>query len=246
MIKNYNSRVPEDVYALCKYYKERNLSTAYVLPMAGLSSFDFHGHLVDTYLDLKNYYIYAKCTNPLYSLTDNINLVHCFRATNNEETEVYYYLQFEIPDDFKKYYDLFLQNKLNHLDPVSAEILRIAKLLTVVNGECKWYYFGATPGVITQEEADKKNALIDEMIYSLWYNAFEKDGDHYIYNLYEIRWKQIKELNIMTKMEFLEKVLNKEIDLSQKIDFEKLDIENELKIYHHVSVYNPDRVYTYQ
>ena len=55
---------------------------------------------------------------------------------------------------------LFLENKLNHLDPVSAEILRVAKLVTVTKGECKFYYFAVVPGVTTENEVDKKNDLI--------------------------------------------------------------------------------------
>ena len=226
-------------FDLVKYYKTKNEASYYLLPLLGLSVFDFREFFVDTYIDMKEPHIYVKTTNPMYSCCNDTNMITCFH-TSSDDDEEYYFLQFEIPDEYYKYYQYFKENKLTQFSPVAAKILLKAGLLYNTRGVQEFdTYRQCTP------EQEKLNRTKELMILSLYHPLSMIDGEMIKTKLYEDRLQIMLNNNIMTEEEFLSKVVEGSMDLSEHIDMNKHDIEEQLKVYKHVSKYNHNPFYAY-
>lgn len=236
----FNPSNLKDSDDLVKFYKTKNVSARYILPMAGLSIFDFKQHFVDAFISMEKYSVYVKCSNPMYSLGHDKNLVHGFH-TSTDDGEEFYYLEFEVPEDYHQYFDFFKTNDLRKFDPIANRLLYTAKLVFKTNDDK--YSFNLRDEV--KKKHIKANEDKQEMIFSLFNPLALSGKDVSKRKIYDIRLKLILELNIMTEEEFFKKVSNNEIDLSQHIDMKKEDIEEQLKIDKWVSKYDFTPSYAY-
>jgi hypothetical protein len=210
--------------SLVRFYATKSESTYYILPLLELSIFNFKECFVNSYIDYESAFVYVKLNKLVSSISMHEHLVNTLIATDEKGKE-YYFLQFEIPDKYHKYYNYFKENKLNKFDSIAPKILHKAGLLYDTATEKDQFNLYISP----KEYFQTTNKHLERIVYSL-YNPLSMIKDTLIKTkLYDERLKVVLDNDIMSEEDFFSKVAKGEIDLSEKIDSEKNDIQLEFE-----------------